>query len=62
MSSTIPSSPSPWNSIKPAHTLLRSLPGRTISAIAIIQGAAWLIVDPDKADTCSQIVQLLGGS
>lgn len=43
----------------PTRTLFRRLPGRAVSAVALVHGACWVIIDPDKTNTCTQVVQFL---
>lgn len=44
----------------PARTVWSHLPGRASSAVALVNGTYWFIMDPDKSHLYGQAIQLLG--
>lgn len=54
----------PWRSRhsgRRVQTVICSLPGRASSAVALVHGTYWYLVDPEKTDgVAEQLVRLLG--
>lgn len=45
----------------PGRTIFHSLPGRLVTAVAMINGQLWLVIDNDKVHAVWHAKQLLAG-